>query len=60
MTKCVNGSVSMPEVLMLTRREIQKLLGVGEALKAVEYAFKLAAEGRVIVPPKLYLNTPTS
>lgn len=58
MTKCVNDTFSMPKVLILTRREIQKLLNIGEALEAVEYAFKLAAEGKVIAPPKLYLDLP--
>jgi alanine dehydrogenase len=59
MTEYVNELFSMPKVHILTRREIQGLLSnIGEALKAVEYAFKLSAEGRVIVPPKLYLDLP--
>jgi len=35
------------------------VLSIGEALKAVEDAFKLEAQGRAIMPPKLYLNLPT-
>jgi len=31
---------------------------MGEALKAVEKAFKLEAEGKTIMPPKLYLDLP--
>jgi len=31
---------------------------MGEVLKAVEYSFKLKAQGKVIMPPKLYLNLP--
>lgn len=42
----------------MTKREIQKLLSMGEALKAVEHCFKLQAEGKVIAPPKLYLDLP--
>ena len=58
MTKCVSNLFSVRTLLVLAKREIQELLSIGEALKAVEYAFKLEAEGRVIMPPKLYLNTP--
>ena len=31
---------------------------MGDVLKAVEHAFKLRAEGKTIMPPKLYLNLP--
>jgi len=48
----------MSEVLVLSRYEIEKLLTMGETLKAVERAFKLEAEGKVIMPPKLYLTLP--
>jgi len=48
----------MGEVLILAKREIQELFSIGEALKAVEYAFELGAKGEVIAPPKLYLNLP--
>jgi len=58
LTKYVSNSFSMGEVLILAKREIQELLSIDEALKAVEYAFKLKAGGRVIMPPKLYLNLP--
>jgi len=58
LTKYVSNSFSMGEVLILAKREIQELFSIGEALKAVEYAFKLKAKGEVIAPPKLYLNLP--
>lgn len=45
-------------MLFLSRSEIEELLSMGEALKAVEYAFELEAEGKAITPPKLYLNLP--
>jgi len=46
------------EVLVVNRYETEKLLSMGEVLKAVEHAFKLQAEGKIIMPPKLYLNLP--
>lgn len=58
MIKRVNEPFTMPKVLILTGHEVQELLSIGEALKAVEYTFRLAAEGKVIAPPKLYLSLP--
>ncbi len=58
MTKYESNSFGMGEVLILAKREIQELFSIGEALKAVEYAFELGAKGEVIAPPKLYLNLP--
>lgn len=46
------------EVLVLDRRETEELLDMSEALKAVENAFKLEANGETIMPPKLYLDLP--
>ena len=45
-------------MLILSRHEIEEFLNMGEVLKAVEHAFKLKAEGKAIMPPKLYLNLP--
>lgn len=53
-----NKASTIPEVLLLGRSEIKELLSMGEALKAVEHSFKLKAEGRAIMPPKLYLDLP--
>lgn len=46
------------EVLLLGRSEVEELLIMSEVLKAIEHSFKLKAEGRVIMPPKLYLDLP--
>jgi alanine dehydrogenase len=52
------NSSTIPEVLILSRSDIEELLSMNEALKAVEYSFKLKAEGRIIMPTKSYLNLP--
>jgi alanine dehydrogenase len=54
----MNEDLTVPEVLLLGRREIEELLSMGEALKAVERSFKLQTEGTAIMPSKLYLNLP--
>jgi alanine dehydrogenase len=54
----MNEEYTTPDVLLLGRREIEELLSMSEALKAVEYSFRLKAEGEAIMPPKLYLNLP--
>ncbi|MBT9159277.1 MAG: Delta(1)-pyrroline-2-carboxylate reductase [Dehalococcoidia bacterium] len=46
------------KVLLLGRSEVEELLNMGEALNAVERSFSLKAEGRVLMPPKLYLDLP--
>lgn len=53
-----NKDSAIPEVLLLGRSEVEELLNMEEALKAVEHAFKLEAEGKTIMPPKLYLDLP--
>jgi len=47
-----------PKTLLIGKSEIEEFLSMGEVLKAVEYSFKLKAQGKVIMPPKLYLNLP--
>lgn len=54
----MNEDFTAPEVLLLGRSEIEELLSMGEALKAVEHSFRLNTEGGTIMPPKLYLNLP--
>jgi alanine dehydrogenase len=39
-----------PETLILTRRDVQALLGFDECIAAVETAFRLHAEGRSLAP----------
>jgi alanine dehydrogenase len=54
----MNEDFTAPEVPLLGRSEIEELLSMGEALKAVEHSFRLNTEGGTIMPPKLYLNLP--
>jgi len=56
MFKKINSA--LPEMLILETNKIEELLSIGEAIKAVEYAFKAQAEGMAIMPPKLYLDLP--
>ena len=53
-----NKGFPVPRVSVLGRSEIEELLSMGEALTAVERALRLSAEGKTIMPPKLYLNLP--
>ena len=48
----------MPAVLVLGAGEIRELISMGEALGVVEKAFRLGAEGKAVMPPKLYLELP--
>jgi len=50
--------VGKHEILILGRRETEQLLTVVEAIAAVEHAFKLKAQKKAIMPPKLYLDMP--
>ena len=50
--------VGKHEILILGRRETEQLLTVVEAIAAVEHAFKLKAQKKAIMPPKLYLEMP--
>jgi len=54
----MNEDSTVPKVLILGRSEIEELLSMEEALKAVEHSFKLKVEGGAIMPPKLYLDLP--
>ena len=47
-----------PGTLLLGRHEIEELLSMSEALRVVEKAFKLKAQGKAIMPAKIYLNLP--
>jgi alanine dehydrogenase len=44
------------DVVLLSRTHVEELLSIDEAIEAVEYCFKLEAEGSAIMPPKLYLH----
>lgn len=52
----MSGLTSKQGILILGRRQTEEFLSVGEAIVAVEHAFKLKAQGRAIMPPKLYLD----
>jgi len=51
-------SSAKPEVLLMSAGEVEKAVSMGAALKAVENAFKLEAEGKTVMPPKIYLDLP--
>jgi len=51
-------SSSASEVLLLNRSKVEELLDMDEVLKAVEQSFGFQAEGKVLMPPKLYLELP--
>jgi len=46
------------KTILLSRREIERQLGMKEALEVVENAFKLKARGKAIMPSKIYLELP--
>lgn len=54
----MNEDYTASKVLLLGRSEVEKLLSMGEVLKAVENAFKLKAQGEAVMPSKLYLELP--
>lgn len=59
--RSVTGFVSEQHpLLVLTRAQTQELLTMKETLELVEYAFRLYGEGKVVMPPKLYLDDPTN
>ena len=43
------------KVLLLSRQEVEKLASMREVIEAVESAFKAKGEGKVQMPPKLYV-----
>lgn len=48
----------MPEVLLLNYSEVAESLPIADAIEAVERAFKDFADGRALMPAKLYLDFP--
>lgn len=58
----LRGSNIGPDVkmktLVLGRRQVEELLGMAEALLAVEDALRLKAQGKTVMPPKIYLDLP--
>ena len=58
MQKYISNSDSTDNIMFLSKQAVHEFLGMSEALKAAESAFKLSAEGKSIMPPKLYLDLP--
>jgi alanine dehydrogenase len=54
----MNKDFTAPEVLLLGRSEIEELLSMDKAIKAVESSFRLQTEDGTIMPAKLYLDLP--
>lgn len=46
------------KTLLLTGKDVQKILPVAKTLEIVESAFRQHGEGKAILPPKLYLTLP--
>jgi len=46
------------KTLLLSRREVEQQLSMAEILEVVENAFKLKAQGKAIMPCKIYLELP--
>lgn len=47
-----------PQTLILTQREIARLVTMRTAIRIVREVFKAMARGRAVMPPKLYLTLP--
>ncbi|MBI4342679.1 MAG: ornithine cyclodeaminase family protein [Candidatus Omnitrophica bacterium] len=47
-----------PQTLILTQRDVARLIDVRTAIRVVRTAFKTMARGEAVMPPKLYLNLP--
>lgn len=44
------------ETIVLTRRDVESIISMKEAINAVEEAFRLYATSKAIMPPKVYLT----
>ncbi|RLI77038.1 alanine dehydrogenase [Archaeoglobales archaeon] len=44
------------ETLLLTKKEVEKILTMEDTIKAVEHAFEMHGRGLVQMPPKVYLT----
>jgi len=58
MENFTSNPISKRKVLMLARHEIKELLTMNAALEAVEYTFRLHAQGKAFMPSKLYMDIP--
>jgi len=53
-----NKGTTAPKTLLLRRCEVEELFSMSEVLETVENAFKFKAQGKTIMPCKLYLDLP--
>jgi len=58
MSYFANKGSTVPKTLLLSRQQIEEFLSMNEVLNVVGNAFKLKAQGKAIMPPKLYLDVP--
>ena len=58
MTVDSNRGEEARRTLLLSRNEIERHFGMAEALEAVENAFRLRAQGKAVMPAKIYLELP--
>lgn len=58
MNKSIGMAFRIPPVVFIAEDQTQELLSMDAALSAVEQAFRLEAEGKAIMPRKLYLDLP--
>jgi len=54
----MNKPAGKHEIFILGKRETEQFLTIAEAIAVVECAFKLKAQGKAVMPPKLYLDMP--
>jgi len=58
MTLDSNRKSKTLKTLLLSRREVEQVLSMTEVVQVVENAFKLKAQGKAIMPSKIYLELP--
>jgi len=52
----MKSNIAIPK--LIDESKVEELLGMDDTLEVVERAFRLQAEAKVIMPPKLYLDLP--
>ena len=54
----LHHSNDISNILFLSRTDVERLLTMTDTVKAVGEAFRLVAEGKTVMPPKIYLDLP--
>lgn len=57
-TISVKKGAFMPKVMVLSESDVKKFLAMPDTLKAVELAFRHHAEGKSVMPAKVYVDLP--